>query len=307
MKPPTRLVIASRQSRLALWQAEHLRDRLAAIYPSCETTILGLTTQGDRVLDRSLAKIGGKGLFIKELEEALLDGRADLAVHSMKDVPAELTEDFVIGAVCAREDARDAWVSADAADPLNLPRGAKVGTSSLRRAALLRAQRVDLQIVPLRGNLDTRLAKLDAGECAGIVLASAGLLRLGLARRIRSALPAERFVPAIGQGALAIEHLRRRGDLVELLAPIHDVNCAACVDAERAAGRVLNASCQTPLGVHAQFSAGGVDAWGFVASVDGQTVLRARQRGDDPTQVGTAVAAQLLAAGAAALIREASA
>src|SRR5690606_36148223 len=204
---PGKLVIATRASRLALWQAEHVKPRLQALYPSCEVSLLEMTTRGDQILDRSLSKIGGKGLFIKELETALLDGTADLAVHSLKDVPVDMDSAFRLSVILDRDDVRDAFVSNDYKTLEDLPQGAVVGTSSLRREAQIRARYSHLQVQPLRGNLDTRLAKLDRGEFAAIILAAAGLRRLGLANRIRSTIPVEASLPAAGQGALGIEIL----------------------------------------------------------------------------------------------------
>jgi hydroxymethylbilane synthase len=210
---PDRLVIASRESRLAMWQAEHVRAALQQLYPRCEVTILGMTTRGDQILDRALSKVGGKGLFIKELESALLERRADLAVHSMKDVPVDLAPEFVLAATMQREDPRDAFVSNHHADLASLPPGAIVGTSSLRREAQIRRRYPHLVVQPLRGNLDTRLRKLDNDDYAAIVLAASGLKRLGLSERIRSVMPSDESLPAAGQGALAIEIDRHHRDI----------------------------------------------------------------------------------------------
>src|SRR5450830_568347 len=223
---PSRLVIASRESRLAMWQAEHVRDRLAALYPECRVDILGMTTRGDQILDRTLSKVGGKGLFVKELEVAMAEGRADLAVHSLKDVPMELPEGFALAAVLEREDPRDAFVSNDYASLAELPDGAIVGTSSLRRQSLIAARFPQLVIKPLRGNLDTRLGKLDRGDYAAIILAAAGLKRLGLTARIRAFIDPEQSLPAPGQGALAIEILSHREDLLRTLAPLNHADSA---------------------------------------------------------------------------------
>ncbi|MFT4192447.1 MAG: hydroxymethylbilane synthase [Comamonas sp.] len=246
---PRPIVIATRESRLALWQAEHVRGLLEARGHAVE--ILGMTTRGDQILDRTLSKVGGKGLFVKELEVALEEGRADLAVHSLKDVPMSLPEGFVLAAVLPREDARDAWVSHRFAGLDELPAGAVVGTSSLRRAVLLRALRPDLRIEPLRGNLDTRLRKLDEGLYDGIVLATAGLLRLGLAARIRASFEVEVMLPAAGQGALGIEVRADRADLLAALAPLADGPASLAVTAERAVSRALGGSCSMPLAAHA--------------------------------------------------------
>ena len=247
MPLPSRLVIASRESRLALWQARHVQARLQALYPACSVEILGMTTEGDRVLDRALAEIGGKGLFTKELEVAILDGRADLAVHSLKDVPMQLADDFALSAVLERSDPRDAFVSSAHASLESMPAGAIVGTSSLRRAAQIRRRLPHLEVHPLRGNLDTRLAKLDRGEYDAIVLAAAGLKRLGLADRIRALIPESLSLPAAGQGALGIETLARRSDVAGWIAPLAHSATWRQVSAERAVSRVLGGSCRVPL------------------------------------------------------------
>jgi hydroxymethylbilane synthase len=248
---PTRLVIATRESRLALWQAHHVRDRLMALYPGCSVQLLGMTTTGDQVLDRSLNEIGGKGLFTKELEVALQDGRADLAVHSLKDVPMTLPDGFELAAVMSREDPRDAFVSNQFSELEQLTHGARIGTSSLRRAAQLSELRPDLQILPLRGNLDTRLGKLDRGEYDAIVLAAAGLKRLGLAQRIRQVIPSDTSLPAPGQGALGIEILSGRSEVRHWLAPLADERTWLEVAAERAVSRALGGSCRIPLAAYA--------------------------------------------------------
>jgi len=248
---PRRLVIATRESRLALWQAHHVRDRLRSLYPQCDVQLLGMTTTGDQILDRTLSEIGGKGLFTKELEVALADGRADLAVHSLKDVPMELPQGFELAAVLEREDPRDAFVSNHHASFEDLPAGARVGTSSLRRGAQIAQLRPDLQILPLRGNLDTRLGKLDRGEYEAIILAAAGLKRLGLADRIRQVMPATTSLPAPGQGALGIEIMAHRTDVRGWLAPlVHDTTWLE-VTAERAVSRALGGSCRIPLAAYA--------------------------------------------------------
>ncbi len=300
MKSPERIVIASRVSRLALWQAEHVRARLARLYPTCRVEIIGMSTRGDEILDRSLAKIGGKGLFVKELETALEDGRADIAVHSAKDVPMDLPAGFVLAAILAREDPRDAFVSNAYAGIGDLPPGAVVGTSSLRREAQLRHRFPALEFRPLRGNLDTRLARLDRGEYAAIVLAVAGLKRLGLDERIRAILAPEESLPAAGQGALAAECRDGRPDLVAALAPLHDAATAACVRAERAVSRALGGSCTVPLAAHATLANGLLVLRGLVASPDGKRVARGEVRGDAaaPERIGGALAAALRAQGA---------
>ena len=245
---PSPLVIATRESRLALWQAHHvqalLRDRLGR-----DVDLLGMTTRGDQILDRALSKVGGKGLFVKELEVALLEGRAHLAVHSLKDVPMALSDEFVLAAVLEREDPRDAWVSPRHPRWQDLPHGARVGTSSLRRVVQLKALRPDLDIQPLRGNLDTRL-QLDAGEYDGIVLAAAGLKRLGLAARIAAVFETSEMLPAAGQGALGIEVRSTDAALREALAPLRDTPTALATEAERAVSRALGGSCSMPLAAH---------------------------------------------------------
>jgi hydroxymethylbilane synthase len=301
---PERLIIASRRSRLAMWQAEHVRDRLREQYPQLRVEILGLTTRGDEVLDRSLAKIGGKGLFVKELEGALDEGRADIAVHSAKDVPMTLAPGFSLAAIMTREDPRDAFVSNRYAALDELPVGSNVGTSSLRREAQLRSRFPGLEVRPLRGNIETRLAKLDRGEHAAIVLAVAGLKRLGLDARIRAAIDPDVSLPAAGQGALAIECLASRADLVELLAPLDDTATAACVRAERAVSRALGGSCQVPLAAYGEISGGSLRLRGLVASPDGKRIVREEARGDPaaPERIGESLAQRLRAAGADAIL-----
>lgn len=246
-----KLVIASRESPLAMWQAMHIQKRLQTLYPETTVEILGMTTTGDQILDTPLAKVGGKGLFVKELEMALADGRADLAVHSMKDVPMNLPEGFLIAATGEREDPRDAFVSNDFSSLEDLPAGSIVGTSSLRRQSQLQARFPHLKIESLRGNLQTRLRKLDEGQYAAIILAAAGLIRLGLEARIRSAISPELSIPAVGQGALGIEISANRRDLLAVLAPLNHADTQACVEAERGMSRALAGSCTVPLGAYA--------------------------------------------------------
>ena len=241
--------IATRESRLALWQAEYVQSVLAE--QGHQVRLLGMTTRGDQILDRSLSKVGGKGLFVKELEMALEDGRADLAVHSLKDVPMELPAGFSLACVMEREDPRDAWVSSRFASLSDLPQGAVVGTSSLRRMALLRAMRPDLKIAALRGNLDTRLKKLDDGQYDGIVLAAAGLKRVGLQARIRASFAPAHMLPAAGQGALGIEVRSDRADVIAMLAPLMHQPTWLAVSAERAVSRVMGGSCSMPLAAYA--------------------------------------------------------
>jgi hydroxymethylbilane synthase len=306
--PPSTLVIASRESRLAMWQAEHVRCALHKLYPSCDVKILGLTTRGDQILDRTLSKVGGKGLFVKELENALADGRADLAVHSLKDVPMELPPGFALSAILEREDARDAFVSNSHEALSTLPPGSVVGTSSLRREANLRARFPGLIVKPLRGNLDTRLAKLDRGDYAAIILAAAGLKRLGLSNRIRALLDPLDSLPAAGQGALGIEIRADRADLAAWLAPLHHEHTAAAVEAERMVSRALGGSCQVPLAAHATWHDGALHLHALVATPDGQRVLRAHGSSPASTleraiELGREVASELESQGALEIVR----
>lgn len=279
MSTPKKLVIATRASRLALWQAEHVRDRLRALYPDCQVELLSMSTKGDRILDRSLSKIGGKGLFIKELETALLDGRADLAVHSLKDVPYDVPAPFALPVIMERDDPRDAFVSNHYASLADLPHGAVVGTSSLRRESQLRERFAHLTIKPLRGNLDTRLAKLDAGEFDAIILATAGLKRLGLAERIRSSIAIDDSLPSAGQGALGIETHADRQDLQAWLAPLVCQVSTYRAQAERAVTRVLGGSCQVPLAAYAEIEGDQLWVRALVAEPDASVVYRAEARG----------------------------
>jgi hydroxymethylbilane synthase len=300
---PERIVIATRESRLALWQAEHVRDLLRQLYPACRVELLGMTTRGDQILDRPLAKVGGKGLFVKELETALLDGSADIAVHSMKDVPMVLEPEFALVAIGPREVPQDAFISNRFARLEDLPPGAVVGTSSLRREAQLRAMYPYLAISSLRGNLDTRLRKLDEGQYDAIILAAAGLTRLGLKERIRSVIPAEASLPAAGQGALGIEALSSRPEVAAWMAPLNDPATAACVRAERAVSRALAGSCEVPLGAYAEvgeFDNGMLRLRGLVATPDGTRIARAEHTGPaaDPEALGLALVEDLRAQGA---------
>lgn len=301
------LVIASRESRLAMWQAEHVQSRLQAQHPDRDVRILGMTTRGDQILDRPLAAIGGKGLFIKELEVAMAEGRADLAVHSMKDVPMDMPEGFVLAAISEREDPRDAFVSPRYGKLSDLPSGAVVGTSSLRREAQLRAKFPQLVIKPLRGNLDTRLRKLDDGEYDAIILAAAGLVRLGLADRIRTRIDPAEMLPAPGQGALGIEICAGQAENQLIADALADAETDACVRAERAFSRRLGGSCHLPI---AGFAVGEANQrfWlrGLVASVDGSQIIAGECRGSwlEAETLGTALAEQLLAEGADALIAQ---
>lgn len=299
-KAPSKLVIASRESPLAMWQALHIQSRLQALYPETTVEILGMTTTGDQILDTPLAKVGGKGLFVKELEMALADGRADLAVHSMKDVPMNLPEGFMMAATGEREDPRDAFVSNNYATLEDLPAGSIVGTSSLRRQSQLQARLPHLKIESLRGNLQTRLRKLDEGQYAAIILAAAGLIRLGLEARIRSAISPELSIPAVGQGALGIEVCSNRQDLLSVLAPLNHADTQVCVEAERGMSRALAGSCTVPLGAHAVCEADNIRITGFVASVDGKQMLVETVSGsrNHAEALGQTLAAQLRAKGA---------
>ena len=303
---PSQLVIASRESLLALWQARHIQTKTRALYPELAVSILGMTTTGDQILDTPLAKIGGKGLFVKELEVAMAEGRADIAVHSMKDVPMNLPEGFTLAAIGEREDPRDALVSNEYKSLADLPAGAVVGTSSLRRQALIKAHYPHLVIAPLRGNVQTRLRKLDEGQYAAIVLAAAGLKRLDLAERIACTLAPSESLPAVGQGAIGIECLADRADLIELMAPLNHPDTAACVTAERAMGRRLAGSCQTPLGGYAQILNGQLSLSGFVADLEGTRFVQATLVGspEDAEKIGVALAEELLAQGAGKILAE---
>ena len=295
-----RLTIATRRSRLALWQAEHVKARLEALHAGLEVVLLPLSTRGDELLDVRLDKVGGKGLFVKELEQALADGRADLAVHSMKDVPAGLPAGFCLAAILAREDARDALVSGRYASLAELPRGARVGTSSLRRAAQIAARRPDLELATLRGNVETRLAKLERGEYDAIVLAAAGLKRLGLAARIRGYLSVQECLPAPGQAALGIECLAAHAEVGARVAALADAETSACVRAERAVSLALGGSCTVPLGAYAEADGGGLRLRALVASPDGARMARADCRGPaaDAEALGARAAEALRAQGA---------
>lgn len=300
------LTIASRESLLALWQARYVQAQIAALYPSLSVDINAMTTTGDQILDAPLAKIGGKGLFVKELEVAMLEKRADIAVHSMKDVPMTLPEGFALAAIGEREDPRDALVSTQYASLSALPAGSVVGTSSLRRQVQIKARYPHLVIEPLRGNVQTRLRKLDEGQYAAIILAAAGLKRLGLADRIAALLPPEDSLPAVGQGALGIECLAERADLFDLVAPLNHAETAVCVHAERALSRRLAGSCQTPLGGYAVMEHGQIRLRGFVADLEGKRMVQGELRGApaDAERLGTALAEDLLGRGADKILAE---
>lgn len=287
-----------------MWQAEHVRARLAELYPQCVIEILGMTTRGDQILDRTLSKVGGKGLFVKELEVAMAEGRADLAVHSLKDMPMELPQGFALAAVLEREDPRDAFVSNDYASLDALPAGAIVGTSSLRRQALIAARFPQLVIKPLRGNLDTRLGKLDRGEYAAIILAAAGLKRLGLAERIKALIEPEQSLPAPGQGAMAIEICEGRDDLQQVLAALNHLPTAQAVTAERTLSRAFGGSCQVPLAAFATIDGATMRLRAMIGTPDGLRTATADISGaaDAPEALGQRIAEALQAQDAAAIL-----
>lgn len=294
------LRIATRRSRLALWQAEHVKARLQALHAGLAVELLPLSTRGDELLEVRLDKVGGKGLFVKELESALEDGRADLAVHSMKDVPAQLPPGLRLAAILEREDARDAFVSNRHAALDALPHAARVGTSSLRRAAQVAERHPGLQLLTLRGNVETRLAKLDRGEYDAILLAAAGLTRLGLQARIRSFLSLEESLPAPGQAALGIECMAGSAEVLRLIAPLQHAASASCVRAERAVSLALGGSCTLPLGAYAELAGGQLRLRALVAAPDGRRVARVDCTGpaSDPEALGARAAAELRAQGA---------
>ena len=298
--------IATRKSPLALWQAHFVQSRLQQLYPQLRVELLPMSTKGDKILDSPLAKVGGKGLFVKELEQAILAGDANIAVHSMKDVPVEFPDGLGLSIICEREDPRDAFVSARFTSMAELPAGSRVGTSSLRRQCQLRASRPDLQILDLRGNVNSRLAKLDAGEYDAILLAAAGLKRLGLQARITTLLPPEQSLPANGQGAVGIECCLDDDELLTLLAPLEHGPTRQRVLAERAMNRALQGGCQVPIGAYAELEGDQLWLRGLVGSPDGRQILRAECRGaaSDPVALGQTLAEQLLAQGAARLLTE---
>ena len=306
--PPSRLVIASRESRLAMWQAEYLRDCLYNLYPECDVQILGMTTRGDQILDKALSKVGGKGLFVKELETAMEEGRADLAVHSLKDVPMLMPEGFELACVMAREDARDAFVSNNFKSLEELPPGSVVGTSSLRRESILKSRFPHLVIEPLRGNLDTRLGKLDSGAFQAIILAAAGLKRLGLANRIAAFLPLDIYTPAPSQGALGIETLSSNPQIKDWLAPLNDLPTLLAVSGERMVSRQLGGSCEVPLAAYATWENQQMQMRSFVASIDGSKICKASGQATvntvaDAEKLGLSLAQELLAQGAEKFIK----
>ncbi len=298
--------IATRKSQLALWQAEYVSARLRENHPGLQVELVTMTTQGDKILDTPLAKIGGKGLFVKELEQGMLEGRADIAVHSMKDVPVAFPEGLHLAVVCPREDPRDAFVSNNFASFEQLPQGARVGTSSLRRQCQIRAVRPDLNILDLRGNVNTRLAKLDAGDYDAIVLAAAGLKRLEMAERIREFIAPELSLPAIGQGAVGIECREDDERIHQLIAPLNDANTATRVRAERAMNARLQGGCQVPIAGYAEISHGVLLLRGLVGSVDGREIIRGEIAGrpEAAEELGEALAEDLLSRGAGRILEE---
>ncbi|MCE7032080.1 hydroxymethylbilane synthase [Lysobacter sp. GX 14042] len=296
------LRIATRKSPLALWQSEHVAEALRAAHPGLQVTLVPMSTRGDEVLDRSLAAIGGKGLFLKELEVAMLRGEADCAVHSLKDVPMELEPGFALPAILPRAEHADGFISNGFDDLEALPPGAVVGTSSLRRQAQVRALRPDLVLRDLRGNVNTRLAKLDAGEYDAIILACAGLQRLGLEARIRSKLAAPQWLPAPAQGAIAIECRDDAGDVAALLVALDDASTRRCVEAERAMNQALHGSCHVPVAALALEQGAGLHLQGLVGSAQDGRAVRAEASGGDPQALGREVAALLLERGAGPLL-----
>ena len=298
--------IATRKSALALWQAEFIRTALRAVHPDLEVELVPMSTRGDQILDSPLAKVGGKGLFVKELEQALLDGRADIAVHSMKDVPVELPAGLALPAIVEREDPRDAFVSSVCGGLDDLPSGARVGTSSLRRQCQLRAMRPDLEILDLRGNVNTRLAKLDSGQYDAIVLACAGLKRLGFAERIRVEIAPEVILPAIGQGAIGIECRTDDARVNSMIRSLADSRTTLCVSAERAMNARLMGGCQVPIAGFAQLTGDQIVLRGLVATPDGRQVLRGQVQGPSrqALELGNSLADELLGRGADRILRE---
>ncbi len=298
--------IGSRGSKLAIWQAEHVKSALEAIHSGIKVTIHKIKTTGDKILDVPLAKVGGKGLFVKEIEDALLNNEIDIAVHSMKDVPAILPEGLCIGVIPEREDPRDALLSRDGSGFLHLKTGARIGTSSLRRISQLLNQRPDIIIHPLRGNLDTRINKLEAGEFDAIILAAAGIRRLGWADRITEYLPEIISLPAVGQGALCIECREADSSIMAMIGPLDHRETNICVRAERAFLKYLEGGCQVPIGAYAIMSDNNIMIEGFIASVDGRRIVRDKRSGttNNPEEAGTALAESLLLQGGEEILRE---
>lgn len=306
---PSKIRIASRESALALWQSEHIKAQLESLHPGLEVEIVGMTTKGDQILDVPLAKIGGKGLFVKELEQSMLAGNTDIAVHSMKDVPMHFPEGLELAAICKRESPFDAFVSNQYNAIDELPEGAIVGTSSLRRQSQIAALRPDLQVKGLRGNVNTRLGKLDAGEYDAIILADSGLRRLGFHDRIKQVIPAEQSLPAVGQGALGIECRNNDTEIKKLLAPLIDEETNFCVRAERAMNTRLEGGCQVPIAGFAELSNETLTLRGLVAAIDGSKILTAEStvsiKQCKPETLGIKIAEQLLEQGAEKLLEAA--
>lgn len=301
-----KFTIATRGSRLALWQAEHVKAQILKQHAGVEVELLVLKTKGDIILDVPLAKVGGKGLFVKEIEEALLDGRADLAVHSMKDVPMELPEGLVLGVVPERENPADILLSVNYSSIDDLPEGAEVGTSSLRRQAQLLSMRPDLKVTSLRGNVDTRLRKLTEGQFAAIIMAAAGMKRLGLNAPKEQILPVKSFLPACGQGALGIEYAQNQADVAELLGFMNHPQTCACVTAERAFLAALEGGCQTPIAAHATISDGILSIDGLVADLTGTRIIREQLAGGavEAVGLGRSLAEQVKTSGGAEILKE---
>lgn len=306
---PSKIRIASRESALALWQSEHIKSELESLHSGLEVEIVGMTTKGDQILDVPLAKIGGKGLFVKELEQSMLAGETDIAVHSMKDVPMHFPEGLELAAICKRESPFDAFVSNEYENIDALPKGAVVGTSSLRRQSQLAAMRPDLEIKGLRGNVNTRLAKLDAGEYDAIILADSGLRRLGFHDRIRQVLDAEHSLPAVGQGALGIECRSDDAEIKKLIAPLIDRETNYCVRAERAMNTRLEGGCQVPIAGFAELDGEILTLRGLVAAIDGSKILSAEGsisiNDSKAEELGVQIAEKLLAQGAGQLLEAA--
>lgn len=301
-----RCVIATRESPLAMWQAQHIRSVLAKQYPQASVEILGMTTRGDQILDKTLSKIGGKGLFVKELETAMMDGRADLAVHSLKDVPMELPEGFELAAITSREDPRDAFVSNTYENLDAMPAGARVGTASLRRELMLRINYPHLTILPIRGNVGTRLRKLDEGQFDALVMATAGLKRLGLSERIRSSIAPEKSLPAPGQGALGVEIVAGNEKMKAALAFVNDPHTRACCTAERAVSRALGGSCHVPLAAYGVVQDGQLWLRALVGNHHTGQAIYAQARGDwqAPEKVAQQVLESLFSQGAEQILRD---
>ena len=298
--------IATRKSPLALWQAEFVKAKLQEFHPELDVELIKMTTQGDKILDVPLAKVGGKGLFVKELETGMLNGEADIAVHSMKDVPVEFPEGLHLAVICEREDPRDAFVSNTYKSFDDLPQGAKVGTSSMRRQCQITARRPDLEIVSLRGNVNTRLGKLDAGEYDAIILAAAGLIRLGFESRIQEFMSTSDSLPAIGQGAVGIECRIDDERINQLIAPLNHLETSIRVRAERAMNNRLEGGCQVPIGGFAELNDGSIVLRGLVGSVDGKEIIRGDVNGhaDDAEKLGFELADDLLSRGAGRILAE---